>query len=169
VSSKVNLLLSKVNIKGPNGGTHAAPTMLPGCGALPVPYLRLTDSCITQLKAQGPSRTCNESKEEEEVARACRFRVKREQLKRLLRESRGLNRVLPVVCVPCSLDSGSVSSALLYYSQAWIWLIHTCVGLWRSPPRYMTVWRCEVVTSRLIWEATRCLAHEKPPPPLGPT
>ena len=28
-------------------------------------YLRLTDSCLTQLKAQGPSRTCNESKEEE--------------------------------------------------------------------------------------------------------
>jgi len=28
-------------------------------------YLRLTDSCITQLKAQGPSRTCKESKEEE--------------------------------------------------------------------------------------------------------
>jgi len=30
-------------------------------------YLRLIDSCITQLKAQGPSRTCTESKEEEEV------------------------------------------------------------------------------------------------------
>ena len=29
-------------------------------------YLRLIDSCITQLKAQGPSRTCTESKEEEE-------------------------------------------------------------------------------------------------------
>ena len=29
-------------------------------------YLRLIDSCITQLKAQGPSRTCNESTEEEE-------------------------------------------------------------------------------------------------------
>jgi len=29
-------------------------------------YLRLIDSCVTQLKAQGPSRTCNESKEEEE-------------------------------------------------------------------------------------------------------
>jgi len=29
--------------------------------------LRLIDSCITQLKAQGPSGTCNESKEEEEV------------------------------------------------------------------------------------------------------
>ena len=27
-------------------------------------YLRLIDSCITQLKAKGPSRTCNESKEE---------------------------------------------------------------------------------------------------------
>jgi len=26
--------------------------------------LRLIDSCITQLKAQGPFRTCNESKEE---------------------------------------------------------------------------------------------------------
>jgi len=29
-------------------------------------YLRLIDSCITQLKVQGPSRTCNESTEEEE-------------------------------------------------------------------------------------------------------
>jgi len=28
-------------------------------------YLRLIDLCITQLKVQGPSRTCNESKEEE--------------------------------------------------------------------------------------------------------
>ena len=28
--------------------------------------MRLIDSCITQLKAQGPSRTCNVSKEEEE-------------------------------------------------------------------------------------------------------
>ena len=27
-------------------------------------YLRLIDSCATHLKAQGPSRTCNESKEE---------------------------------------------------------------------------------------------------------
>ena len=26
--------------------------------------MRLIDSCITQLNAQGPSRTCNESKEE---------------------------------------------------------------------------------------------------------
>jgi len=30
-------------------------------------YLRLIDSCITQLKAQGPSRTCNESNEEASV------------------------------------------------------------------------------------------------------
>jgi len=28
-------------------------------------YLRLIDSSTTQLKAQGPSRTCNESKEED--------------------------------------------------------------------------------------------------------
>jgi len=31
-------------------------------------HLRLIDSCITQLKAQGPSRTCNESKEGEKEA-----------------------------------------------------------------------------------------------------
>ena len=31
-----------------------------------VSYLRLIDSCITQLEAQGPSRTSTESKEEEE-------------------------------------------------------------------------------------------------------
>ena len=40
------------------------------CGTEAGSYLRLIDSCITQLKAQGPSqfRTCNESKEEEEEA-----------------------------------------------------------------------------------------------------
>ena len=38
-------------------------------------YLRLTDFCSTQLKAQGPSRTCNESKaEEEEESRSARLR-----------------------------------------------------------------------------------------------
>ena len=31
-----------------------------------LPYLRLIDLSITQLKAQGPSRTCNDSNEEEE-------------------------------------------------------------------------------------------------------
>ena len=36
------------------------------CGSEAGSYLRLIDSCITQLKAQGPSRTCTESKEEEE-------------------------------------------------------------------------------------------------------
>ena len=33
-------------------------------------YLRFIDSCITLLKAQGPTRTCNESKEEEEEEHA---------------------------------------------------------------------------------------------------
>jgi len=36
------------------------------CGNEEGSYLRLIDSCITQLQVQGPSRTCNESKEEEE-------------------------------------------------------------------------------------------------------
>ena len=30
-------------------------------------HLRLMDSCSTQFEAQGPFRTCNESKEEEQV------------------------------------------------------------------------------------------------------
>ena len=34
------------------------------CGTEAGSYLRLIDSFITQLKVQGPSRTCNESKEE---------------------------------------------------------------------------------------------------------
>ena len=34
-------------------------------GSLAGSYLRLTDSCFTQLKAEGPSRTLNESPEEE--------------------------------------------------------------------------------------------------------
>ena len=37
------------------------------CGTEAGSYLRFIDSCITQLKAQGPSRTCNESEEEEEA------------------------------------------------------------------------------------------------------
>ena len=37
------------------------------CGNKEGSYLRLAESCLTQLKAQGPSRTCNESKEEEQV------------------------------------------------------------------------------------------------------
>ena len=36
-----------------------------GSGSEAGSYLRRIDCCITQLKAQGPSRTCNESKEEE--------------------------------------------------------------------------------------------------------
>ena len=45
----------------PAGAVREGPSHL-GQGS----YLRLIDSCITQLKAQGPSRTCNESSEEEE-------------------------------------------------------------------------------------------------------
>ena len=52
---------------GPSAADHALKERLLACleQHLPVSDLRLIDSCITQLKAQGPSRTCNESKEEE--------------------------------------------------------------------------------------------------------
>jgi len=33
-------------------------------------YLRLIGSCITQLEAQGPLRTCNESKEEDRISKS---------------------------------------------------------------------------------------------------
>ena len=36
------------------------------CGTEAGSYSRLIDSCITQLKVQGPSRTCDETKEEAE-------------------------------------------------------------------------------------------------------
>ena len=36
------------------------------CGNEKGSYLTIIDSCITQLQAEGPSRTCNESKQEEE-------------------------------------------------------------------------------------------------------
>ena len=46
------------------------------CGTEAGSYLRLKDSCIAQLEAHGPARTCNESKEEEgglaAPKRACR-------------------------------------------------------------------------------------------------
>jgi len=45
------------------------------CGTEAGSYLRLIDSCITQLTAQGPSRTCNESEEEEKTAESDHARV----------------------------------------------------------------------------------------------
>ena len=44
-----------------------------GCGR--AYNLRLIDSCITQLKAQGPSRTCNKSKEEKRRRRGLQGEV----------------------------------------------------------------------------------------------
>ena len=80
-------------------------------------FHRLIDSCITQLKAQEPSRTCNESKEEDEeafirtVSRSpCRLRAKRGHLERVQQRSPGSqshNLTLTVLYMPCSLDSGS--------------------------------------------------------------
>ena len=37
--------------------------------------LRLIDSCITQLKAQGPSRTCNESNHDRVLERVNSFKT----------------------------------------------------------------------------------------------
>ena len=42
-------------------------------------YLRLIDSCITQLTAQGPSGTCNQSKQEEEEVPSSEFAFQNRQ------------------------------------------------------------------------------------------
>jgi hypothetical protein len=41
--------------------------VLGGNGWNLLPYLKLIDSCIAQFQAQGPSRTCDESKEEDSL------------------------------------------------------------------------------------------------------
>ena len=46
----------------------------PSCGHEAGSYLRLIDSCITQLKPQENSRTCSESEEEEQALPPDRFR-----------------------------------------------------------------------------------------------
>ena len=63
-------LLRNARTAGPPGirlsaGVRKCGVQRGGAYAMPPSSLRLTDSCITQLKAQGPSRTGNESKEEE--------------------------------------------------------------------------------------------------------
>ena len=65
----------KEETKSPDWATPARPPWHPKWSTRAPPretqpevgsYLRLIASCITQLKAQGPPRACNESKEEEE-------------------------------------------------------------------------------------------------------
>jgi len=62
--------LTKETIDLPLGCPHSQKCRTAALRGEPPPFctvrsfLRLIDSCITQLKAQGPSRTCNEGKEE---------------------------------------------------------------------------------------------------------
>ena len=60
-------------------------------------YLRLIDSCATQLKTQGLSRTCNESKEEEASGTACPTRLVDRHLGGVPREQKMLKGHLPRV------------------------------------------------------------------------
>ena len=59
----------KKNQKKLSGGrAHAGDHSTEMCSASEAgSYLRLIDSCITQRKAQGPSRTCDESNEDDDV------------------------------------------------------------------------------------------------------
>ena len=55
-------------VDGGARGGRARPAALRACtcGSEAGSYLRRLDSCITQLKAQGPPKTCNENEEEDE-------------------------------------------------------------------------------------------------------
>ena len=66
VSLHARLMVVSAQRKGEDARHHFTEMC---CGTEAGSYLRLIDSCTTQLKAQGPSRTCNESKEEEKSGR----------------------------------------------------------------------------------------------------
>ena len=59
IKAKVEPLSTQVTVEN----IHAPHAVVSGVDS----YLRLIDSCITQLKAEGRSENCNESKEEEEL------------------------------------------------------------------------------------------------------
>ena len=71
--------------------------------------MRLIDSCITQLKAQTPSRTCNESKEEEE-------KKKRTAVRARVGAKRLTPRVWVGLCYQLGGDNISVLSAVISLS-----------------------------------------------------
>ena len=79
-------------------------------------YLRLMDSCITQLKAQGLSRTCNKSKEEEKAMgqrwALTSLRAPRQQERRRKRR-RELGRIVPQgeAGWGCSFERGGAAFA----------------------------------------------------------
>jgi len=88
-------------------------------------FLRLIDSCITQLKSQGPSRTCNESKEEVSVLleRAVKMPRRLKRLRVILDKSRccascfTLNPPLCIRVFPPSVSCVQSSSTSVGTSQ----------------------------------------------------
>ena len=94
----------------PSRAVSEVPTELPThtcgvmcCGTEAGSYLRLIDSCITQLKAQGPSRTCNESKEEEEEANFSSVRAAAASVKVLLYPEPGATKLYTLHPPPSTL------------------------------------------------------------------
>ena len=76
------------------------------CGNETGSYLRLTDSCVTQLKAQAPSRTCTESKAEEEEVR------------------RGEHMTLLLMAL--SPKPGPSGNSSTNFCTSWFWIFFRC-------------------------------------------
>ena len=72
-----------------------------GAGTEAGSYLRLIDSCITQLKAQGPSRTCTEREEEEEGKAGARPNLLSVSKNKPFRTSlvTVLSKIIPIIAV----------------------------------------------------------------------
>ena len=67
LSNMAHIRQSRPGLSGPSPWNLSSSSLFaPKADKARHTYLRLIDFCITQLKAQGPSRTCDESKEEEE-------------------------------------------------------------------------------------------------------
>ena len=92
-------------------------------GSEAVSYLRPIDSCFTQLKAQGPSRTCNESKEEEEVTS---FRAAPPSLCR----RPGQSKYTPTGAIVCTRNRVG-SNQVVHTQQGWFGGVPAFVA---SPP-----------------------------------
>ena len=111
------------------------------CGTEAGSYLRRIDFCITQLKAQGPSRTCNESKEEV--------------------PTEGGPHIGPLMCVVL-MNSFSVQYTDIVLADCWTgFLVDISVHPGGNPGANLKSisHRCHLFEVAFLWELTKETIH----------
>ena len=126
-------------------------------------YLRIIDCCITQLEAQGPSRTCNESEEEEGEDHVVSRRTLPFQVPREPRYPHGRGGVVgiqgrhgPATCVLHSAINSCIHPKRhcpIQETRIDCSMMHTCDGPWR--PWIPTGGSCEEAGGASGWGASR--------------